>query len=77
MTAGTGVMSHARRYQGDGELGKADREKTVMSGEVRTDAGKGAELGTMGGEMRRVEERRIKEVERSIGGCTSEQSRKN
>lgn len=50
------------------ETRKSRQRKTVMSGEVRGDAGKGVELGTMGGEMRRVEERREKEVERLIGG---------
>lgn len=34
--------------------------KTVMRGEVGGDASKGAELGTVGGEMRRVDERRVK-----------------
>lgn len=48
-----------------------------MSGEVRGGAGKGAELRTMGGEMRKVEERRVKEVMKPISGCVSEYSRKN
>lgn len=43
-----------------------------MRGEVGGDAGKDVELGTVGGEMRRVEERRVKEFKRPISGCISE-----
>lgn len=47
-----------------------------MSGEVGGDTGKGAESGTVGGEMRGAEGRRVKAVKRGIGGFMSESNRK-
>lgn len=37
-----------------------------MRGEVGGDAGKGVELGTVGGEMRRVGERRGQKTDRQV-----------
>lgn len=48
--------------------------KTVMRGEVGGGASKGAELGIVGGEMARVDERRVRIA---IGGSVSEESGKN
>lgn len=47
-----------------------------MRGEVGGDAGEGAELGTVGGELGRAEERRVKAVKRLMGGFMSEQDRR-
>lgn len=47
-----------------------------MSGEVGEDTGKGAGFGTVGGEMRGVEGRKVKAVKRGIGGFMIESNRK-
>lgn len=68
-----GVVSHERKHKGGGEQvptrnrGSRHR-KVVMRGEVGGDAGECAELGTVGGEMGRAEERRVKAVKRLMAG---------
>lgn len=54
-----------------GNRGRRHR-KVVMGREVGGDAGEGAELGTVGGEMGRAEERRAKAVKSLMGGVMSE-----
>lgn len=48
---------------------KSRMRKTVIRGEVGGGAGKGAELGKVGGEMTRADERRVRIA---IGGSVSE-----
>lgn len=70
-------MSHAGKHKGGGEAAPARNRgsrhrKVVVRGEVGGDAGEGAELGTVGGEMGRAEERRVKAVKGLMGGFMSE-----
>lgn len=66
-------MSHARKHKGGGEQTPtrnrgSPHRKVVIRGEVGGDAGEGAELGTVGGELGRAEERRLKAVKRLMTG---------
>lgn len=66
-------MSHARKHKGGGEHAPtrnrgSRHRKVVMRSEVGGDVGKGAELGTVGDEMGRAEERKVKAVERLMAG---------
>lgn len=66
-------MSHARKHKGGGERAPtrnrgSRHRKVVMRGAVGGDVGEGAELGTVGDEMGRAEERKVKAVKRLMAG---------
>lgn len=66
-------MSHARKHKGGREQAPtrnrgSPHRKVVMRGEMGGEVGEGAELGTVGGELGRAEERRVKAVKRLMAG---------